>query len=273
MADRKISELNQASRVYDADYMVVVTGIDQTIPGQTTAVEKVTTKFPLSGLATWVFRVNEVVSGVSGIKITPSINNDGSVLSAKPNTVLISTTGVSYDGHTHTSNNITDFNAKVNSLVKQDLKFLNEDVKPDQITAPPGTYIHLTGVGDTSLEINLAANSKYVCELGLIVSGDTSNISGYISTTGTRESNYSLLGINGTWNYLSGTPLTTYNSSVSVTGEVLLANNIAGVYTLINKFSVNTYLNSEEQISVSFTSDNVNGAILKGSWLKAEKVI
>jgi hypothetical protein len=267
MADRKISELNQASRVWDADLMVVVTGVGQTLPNTDTPVEKVTAKFPLSGLATWIFKVNEVVSGVSGIRVTPVIGTGANPLTSKPNSVLLSTTGVSFVGHSHVANDITDFNLRVNSLVKQDLRYLNNT----RSNSSAGTFIHLTG--NNELNIPLETNKKYVCELGIIMSGNNSNITGTVSTTGTRGNNYSLLAINGTWNYLSGENPLTYNNNTSLTGQALIGHNINGVHTLVNKFSVKTYATEPDQISLSFTSNDTNGTILEGSWLKVEEVI
>jgi hypothetical protein len=268
MADRKISELNSATRVFDADYMVVVTGVNQTIPNQDVPVEKVTTKFPLSGLATWVFRVNEVVSGVSGIRVTPVIGTGGNPQNAKPNSVLLSTTGVSFVGHQHTTSDITNFNSSVNNLVEQHLKYL----ETDKTISEAGSFIHLTGLNE--LQINLPGNTKYVGELGLVMSGNNADITGMISTVETRASNYGLLGINGTWNYFSGNNSLLYNSSTPLTGQMNIANDLNGIKTLVNHFTVSTFPTEPQELSFSFTANSINNIkILAGSWLKVEKVI
>lgn len=263
MADRKISELNLASKVHDADYMVVVTGVGQLVPGQTDVFrEKVTTKFPLSGLSTWIFRVNEVVSGVSGIQVIPVINTGSNPATSKPNSITLSTTGVSFVGHTHTVASITDFSTGVSNLVQQELKYLNNDTS----TSTAGDFITLSG-----LSINLNANTKYVCELGLIMSGNNSNITGLVSSTGIASSNQNLLSVHGTWNYVSGSSL--YNSDVSLTGSYTIGNSIGDIKTLTNKFTVSTFATESDRLDIRFTSNNTDGKILQGSWFKVEKVI
>lgn len=262
MADRKISELNSAARVFDADYMVVVTGVNQLVPGSNDVyVDKVTSKFPLSGLATWSFRVNEVVSGCTGIQIIPQINTGNAI--ATPNTISICTTGVSYEGHTHTTNDITDFNAAVSGLMQQKLKFLSTETANSQA----GDFITLSG-----LSIDLANNSKYVCELGLIMHGVSSTqISGLIASTGIDGTNNNLLTVHGTWNYVSDSGL--YNSSASVTGSSMIANNLSSTQTLVTKFTTSTHATESDQLNIKFTANDTNGKILPGSWFKVEKVI
>lgn len=264
MADRKISELSLASRVYDADFMVVVTGVNQLVPGQSDVyVDKVTTRFPLSGLATWISRVNEVVSGCTGIQIIPSINTGLSP--ARPNTITICTTGVSYSGHTHTSSDITNFGSAVSGLVQQQLKFLDTETA----NSVAGTFQTLSG-----LSINVANSGKYVCELGLIMQGTASTqITGLISSTGIVASNSNLLNIYGTWNYVNSSGL--YNSSVSMTGTngARIASGLANTQTLVNRFSVSTYATESDRLDIKFTANDTDGKILAGSWFKVEKVI
>lgn len=262
MADRKISELTTASRVFDADFMVVVTGVNQLVPGSSDVyVEKVTTKFPLSGLSTWVFRINEVVSGCTGIQIVPQINTG--IGSGRPNTINICTTGVSYVGHTHTTSDITNFNSAVSGLFQQQLKLLNIQVA----NSTPGSYEALSG-----LSINLANNSKYVCELGLIMSGISSTqITGLVSSTGIAASNGNLLTVYGTWNYVSDSGL--YNSSTSVTGACSIANNLTSTQTVVTKFTAATHETESDRLNINFTANDSNGKILPGSWFKVEKVI
>jgi hypothetical protein len=264
MADRKISELSTASRVFDADYMVVVTGVNQLVPGQEDVyVEKVTTKFPLSGLSTWVFRINEVVSGCTGIQIVPQINTG--VGTGKPNTISICTTGVSYVGHTHTSSDITNFGSAVSGLMQQQLKFLSTETA----NSTAGTFQTLSG-----LSIDVANNSKYICELGLIMSGISSTqITGLISSTGIAASNNNLLTVYGTWNYVQDSGL--YNSSSSVTGTNggRIASNLTSTQTVINKFTVSTYATESDRLNIQFTANDTNGKVLAGSWFKVEKVI
>lgn len=262
MADRKISELSTASRVFDADYMVVVTGVNQLVPGQVDVyVDKVTTKFPLSGLATWTFRVNEVVSGCTGIQIIPQINTG--VGNGRPNTISICTTGVSYVGHTHTASNITDFGSAVSGLMQQQVKFLDSETA----NSVAGTFQTLSG-----LSINVANNSKYVCELGLIMGGiNTTQITGLVSSTGIAASNNNLLSVYGTWNYVQDSGL--YNSSVSITGNGKVASNLSNTQTVITKFAISTYATESDQLNIRFTANDTDGKILQGSWFKVEKVI
>lgn len=262
MADRKISELSTASRVFDADFMVVVTGVNQLVPGQSDVyVEKVTTKFPLSGLSTWIFRINEVVSGCTGIQIVPQINTG--LANGRPNTISICTTGVSYVGHTHTASNITNFNSAVSGLVQQQLKLLGNETA----NSVAGAYQTLS-----DLSINLANNSSYVCELGLIMGGvNSTQVTGMVSSTGIAASNNNLINIYGTWNYVSDSGL--YNSSTPVTGSRAIANNLTNTQTLVTKFTARTHATESDQLNIRFTANDTDGKILPGSWLKVEKVI
>jgi hypothetical protein len=266
MADRKISELSEATRVFDKDYMVVVTGIGQyKNPSDLSQgfVDYITTRVPLSGMATWTFRVNEVASGCSGIQVIPHINTG--LVPPSINKITICTTGVSFTGHTHVSNDITNFGSSVSGLVEQRINFLNSSV------TKTGT---LTDIGDLSM--NLSANTKYLCELGLIVSGTSSatRLSGIVSSTGIAASNNSLLNIYGTWNYIDTTNKLSSSTSSSVSGTTLIASGINnGDLTIVNKFTVSTFVTESDRLVIKFGTNNTDGAIKAGSWLKAEKVI
>jgi len=265
MADRKISELNQASRVFDQDYMVVVTGVGQyknpSDPSQG-FVDYVTTRVPLSGMALWTFRVNEVVSGCTGIQIIPQVNTGLNPPSI--NKISICTTGVSYTGHTHTSSNITNFGTAVSGLVEQRIKFLDTNV------SKTGTLTSLTG-----LNMDLVANTKYLCELGLIVDASSSSrFSGLVSSTGIAASNQNLLSVYGTWSYASPSNGVSYSTSTPVTGQALIGSGINnGTMTLINKFTVSTYATESDRLVIQFGTNDSDGTVKVGSWLKAEKII
>lgn len=266
MADRKISELGEARRVHDADYLVVVTGIGQfKVPSDTSQgyVDYVTTRVPISGLSTWSFRINEVVSGCSGIQIIPTINTG--LTPPSMNTIRVCTTGVSYSGHTHTSSNITNFNSSVSGLVEQRIKFLSGPV------SKTGLLTALTG-----LTLDLQPNSKYLCELGLLVGQTTATqFSGLVTTTGIGPSNNNLSNVYGTWNY-NDSDGKYRSTSTPVTGVALIASGIdTGAMTLVNKFTVSTYETEGDQLSVKFGINGASneGTVNAGSWLKAEKVI
>lgn len=268
MADRKISELGEARRVFDGDYLVVVTGIGQLkVPADPSQgyVDYVTTRVPISGLSTWSFRINEMVSGCTGIQIIPAINTG--LTPAGMNKISICTTGVSYVGHTHTSSDITNFGISVSGLVEQRIKTLTNSVSK---TGP------LTSVADLALD--LAPNTRYLCEVGLIVSGTTNStqFSGLVSSTGIAASNTNLLSAYGTWSYNERMPSDgkNYSTSTPVTGVALIASGINnGNMTLVNKFSVQTYVTEADRLTVQFGTNNTDGAVLAGSWFKAEKVI
>jgi len=267
MADRKISELGEARRVHDADYLVVVTGIGQfKVPSDISQgyVDYVTTRVPISGLSTWSFRINEVVSGCSGIQIIPTINTG--LTPPSMNTIRVCTTGVSYSGHTHTSSNITNFGSSVSGLVEQRIKFLSSDV------SKTGSLTALTG-----LTLNLEPNTKYLCELGLVVdqTSTATQFSGLVTTTGISASNTNLLNVYGTWNY-NDSDGKYRSTSTPVTGVALIASGInTGAMTLVNKFTVSTFETEGDQLSVRFGVNGVDnqGKVNAGSWLKAEKVI
>lgn len=268
MADRKISELNEAGRVFDKDYLVVVTGVGQyrnpSDPSQG-FVDLVTSRMPVSGLAAWSFRINEMVSGCTGIQIIPQINTG--LVPASINKISICTTGVSYNGHTHTSTNITDFGSAVSGLVEQRIKILTTPVNNS------GTST-LTQLNELSM--NLTPNTKYLCELGLILdqTASSSEIFGLISSTGTLAANNLLLNIYGTWTTNDITNRTTHNSSVAVSGVGVIVSGINTAKTTnINKFTVATYATEADRLLVRFTANNTDGTVLPGSWLKVEKVI
>jgi len=267
MADRKISELGEARRVFDGDYLVVVTGIGQfKNPADTSQgyVDYVTTRVPISGLSTWSFRINEMVSGCTGIQIIPAINTG--LTPPGMNKISICTTGVSYSGHTHTSNDITNFGISVSGLVEQRIKFLSNNV------SKTGLLTALTG-----LTLDLQPNTKYLCELGLVVDQifAATEFSGLVTTTGIAASNDNLLNVYGTWNY-NDSDGKYRSTSTPVTGVALIASGINnGAMTLVNKFTVSTYETEGDQLSVRFGINGASneGTVNAGSWLKAEKVI
>jgi len=268
MADRKISELGEARRVHDADYLVVVTGVGQfKVPSDPSQgyVDYVTTRVPISGLSTWSFRINEMVSGCTGIQIIPSINTNLNPPSI--NKITICTTGVSYSGHTHTVSNITNFNSSVSGLVEQRIKTLTSSVSK---TGP------LTSLPDLSMD--LTPDTRYLCEVGLIVGGTTNStqFSGLVSSTGIAASNNQLLSVYGTWNYNERMPNDgkNYSTSTPVTGVCLIGSGINnGSMTLVNKFSVKTYEREADTLTIRFGTNDADGSVLAGSWFKAEKVI
>lgn len=256
MADRKISELTQATRVHDADYLVVVTGINQ-LKNQSNPeegyVDYVTTRVPLSGLSTWSFRVNEVVSGCTGIQIIPQINTG--LVPAKINTISICATGLAYANHSHASSEISDFGSSVSGLIEQKIVVLSNNV------AKTGDQTSVSG-----LSLSLNSGTKYLCEVGIIVSGTSTStqFSGIVSSTGIEASNSNLLTVYGTWN----------GTNNPVTGLSLLATGINnGDQTLIHKFVVSTYNTESDSISFKFSTNDSDGGVKTGSWLKAEKVI
>jgi hypothetical protein len=265
MADRKISELNQATRVFDQDYMVVVTGVNQyknpSDPSQG-FVDYITTRVPLSGMALWTFRVNELVSGCTGIQVIPQVNTG--LTPPSINKISICTTGVSYVGHTHTSSNITNFGSAVSGLVEQRIKILDTNV------TKTGTLTSLN-----NLNMDLTANTKYLCELGLIVNATTSSqLSGLVSSTGIAASNQNLLSVYGTWSYNAPANSSSYSTSIPVTGRALIGSGINnGTMTLVNKFTVSTYATESDRLVIQFGTNDTDGTVNAGSWLKAEKII
>lgn len=266
MADRKISELNEAGRVFDKDYLVVVTGVGQyknpSDPSQG-FVDLVTSRVPISGLAAWSFRINEMVSGCTGIQIIPHVNTG--LFPPSMNKISICTTGVSYNGHKHTSADITDFGNAVSGLVEQQIKIL-------------GTPVSYTGAPTpvNELSINLKPNTKYLCEVGLILNQTNSStkVSGQISSTGILATNNNLLNMYGTWNTNDLTNQSIYNTSSAMSGWATIVDGInTGLTTSINKFTVSTYVTESDKLLVRFAANNVDGAVLAGSWLKAEKIV
>ena len=273
MADRKISELSLGTRVHDADFMVVVTGVNQYVdPGDPSQGFKqlVTSKIPLSGMAAWTFRINEMVSGCTGIQIIPQINTGLSP--AKMNTISICATGLALANHTHTASNITDFNSSVSGLVSQQISILETS------SAKTGTINSIP-----ELSINLLPNSKYLLELGIITSGTSSSteFSGLISTTGVDASNNNLLNVYGTWQYQEPVNLRSYATSFPVTGNinradkmVLIGSGInSGPMTIVTKFTAKTYVHESDRLSFKWGVNGTDGQVLPGSWIKAEKVI
>lgn len=266
MADRKISELSEATRVFDKDYMVVVTGIGQYKNPNDLGqgfVDYITTRVPLSGMAAWTFRVNEVVSGCSGIQVIPQINTGLNPPSI--NKITICTTGLSFAGHTHVSSDITNFNSAVSGLVEQRIKLLTSPV------IKTGVLTDLT-----ALSMDLTANTRYLCELGLVVSGTSTStqLSGIVSSTGIAASNTNLLNVYGTWNYTDTVNKLSSSTSSAITGTTLIASGINnGDLTLINKFTVSTYATESDRLIIRFGTNNTDGAIKTGSWFRVEKVI
>lgn len=263
MADRKISELVEASSVASGDVMVVVTGVN--VAGATLT----TNKFPLSGLVNHIVNINELVTAKTGIHIVPTLSN------TLPNKIELNVSGYAYTVHTHTASSITDFSEAVSGEVQQIIKFQSADL------ACTGTIL----TESSDLEIPLSANSKYLCQLGTILNmNENTDLSGIISVTGTMEVNYPT-NMYGTWTHLEidnqGHALL-HNEYRAVTGYGLLIDDVgtAGLgetYTLVNNFIVETTNNEADTITFGFVTDSTNqstsGVLKKGSWLKAEKII
>jgi len=266
MADRKISELNLGTRVFDEDYIVVVTGVNQYIdnadPGQGFK-QIVTSRVPLSGMAAWTFRINEMVNGCTGIQIIEHVNTG--LTPARMNTIDICATGLALEEHTHFASQITDFNSSVNALVSQQIAVLD-------------TVYETTGVTNDipELSVDLVPNATYLCQIGLIASGTSSSteLYGMISTTGIDASNTNLLNAYGTWHTQEPENYRSYSTSVTVTGMALIASGTTvGDMTIVNNFTVKTYATESDRISFRWYTDSTDGQILPGSWIKAEKVI
>ena len=263
MADRKISELSETSSVASGDVMVVVTGVG--VGGATLT----TTKLPLSGIMNNIVNIDEVTVGGTGIHLVNTISD------SQPNKVTINSTGLALANHTHTASQITDFSSAVSGEVQQIIKFQDLDL------ANAGKTL----VKSTDLSISLAANSKYLCQLGtrLIMNEDT-DLSGIISVTGEMSVNYPT-SLYGQWIDLeidnAGHAVSHHsNSAVSGYGKILDSVGTAGLtseYTVVNNFTVQTTNNEADTISFGFVTDSTNaatsGVLKKGSWLKAEKII
>jgi hypothetical protein len=155
----------------------------------------------------------------------------------------------------------------VSGLVEQRVKVLSTPVSKTGA---------LTSISDLSFDVT--ANTKYLCEVGLIVSGTATStqFSGLVSSTGIAASNSNLLSAYGTWNYNERTASDgkNYSTATPVTGVCLIGSGINnGNMTLVNKFTVQTYVTEADRLTVQFGTNNTDGAILAGSWFKAEKVI
>ena len=264
MADRKISELSEAQSVASGDVMVVVTGVD--VDGATLT----TNKFPLSGLINHIVNIDELTFAGTGIYLEKDLNIDS------PNLVTINVSGYAYTNHDHTASEITDFSDAVADEIQQIVKFQSTDL------AATGT----TWTPSNDLSIPLAANSKYLLELGTILVNNENNsiISGFVEITGTQRVNNPTQ-MYGTWNFLdtnSNSQSVVTNSSVAFTGYGLLVDSLDSSLnndhlTLVNHFMVETTNNEADTVSFSFATNSTNqatsGVLKKGSWIKAEKVI
>ena len=207
MADRKISELPLAQKVFDGDLMVAVTGYGQRVNPldiNSEYVSYVTTKIPVSGFVSHAVRVNEMVIGGTGIMVVPTINNLNAQ-TATPNTIRLNVTGVAFAQHNHLVSDITNFASGVSGQIQQIIRFQSADL------ASSGT----ASVASNDLKIPLAPNSKYLCELGTIFTKSESalQLSGIVNVTGAWGVNYPTQ-MYGTWNTL--TSGTTTNSSQSI---------------------------------------------------------
>jgi hypothetical protein len=263
MADRKISELSEAASVASGDYIVVVTGVG--VGGATLT----TNRFPLSGLINNIINVEEIVLQGTGIHLVNDQNDD------TPNTLTVNVSGYAYSDHDHVAADITDFSSAVSGEVQQIIKFQSADL------ANTGTVL----VESSDLTIELASNSKYLCQLGTILStNEDADVSGVISVTGTMDVNYPTQ-LYGNWKDLEidnqGHAIVHYEN-VSVTGYGLLidsvgTNGLGSSYTLVNTFTVETTNNEADTITFGFvtnsTSQATSGVLKKGSWLKAEKIL
>lgn len=263
MADRKISELSEASSVASGDLMVVVTGVG--VAGSTLT----TNKFPLSGLVNHIININELVTAKTGIHIVPTIS------ATLPNKIELNVSGYAYSQHTHLAADITDLSSAISGQVQQIIKFQNTDLPcTGKIT-----------IQSSDLVIPLSANSKYLCQLGtLLTSNEDVGLSGFVEITGTQRVNNPTQ-IYGTWNHLEvdnqGHGFV-HNNSSAMTGYGLLLDGMdssvfGNVFTVINSFIVETTNNEADTITIGIATDSTNsatsGVLKKGSWLKAEKII
>jgi hypothetical protein len=263
MADRKISELVEASSVASGDVMVVVTGVG--VAGATLT----TNKFPLSGLVNHIVNINELITAKTGIHIVPTIS------ATLPNKVELNVSGYAYTVHTHTASQITDFSSAVSGEVQQIIKFQSSDL--------PCTGKLL--VKSSDLTIPLSANSKYLCQLGTILTNNEDiSLSGFVEITGTQRVNNPTQ-IYGTWSHLEvdnqGHGFL-HNDSSAVTGYGLLldgmdASAFSNPFTVINNFVVETTNNEADTVTIGIATNSTDqatsGVLKKGSWLKAEKII
>lgn len=266
MADRKISELSYADGIAGSDIFVVVTGVD--IQNATLT----THKFPLSGITNNLINIDELFVGGTGLHVQATTYTDGS----QPNTIRVDTTGLAYANHEHTYDQISNFGEGVSGLVQQIIAYQSLDAIVDGAT-DGATH------QSTDLNISLAANSKYVCELGLVlVSDEDVDISGAINADASWALNYTTK-IAGTWNHLEPDSFghaPVHNSFDSIAGTGLICDGMKSAgfnrpHTLINKFTAETTNSVADNLSFTFAipSTSAEVKILKGSWFKAEKII
>jgi len=264
MADRKISELAGAPSVASGDVIVVVTGVG--VGGSTLA----TKSLPMSGIMNHVVKIDELTTGGTGIFLNKGIYSD------IPNDIKINVTGLAFDGHTHTASQITDFAGAVSGEVQQLIKFQETDLAVTDTTLTEST----------DLSIPLAANSKYLCQVGtrLLMNEDT-DLYGRIKVTGEMTVNYPT-SLYGEWKKLihEAGNILVHHTSTSVSGDGKILNQIGSaaggltdVHTIVHEFTAQTTNNEADTISFAFYTDSTNpstsGVLKKGSWLKAEKII
>lgn len=273
MADRKISELPLAQKVFDGDLMVAVTGYGQRVNPldiNSEYVSYITTKIPVSGFVANAFRINELVTNGTGIYVVPTINN-ANPLTATPNTISLNVTGVAFAQHTHTISDISNFASGVSGQIQQIICFQDTDL------STTGNAM----VMSTGLRIPLAANSKYLCELGTILTSSDAalQLSGLITVTGAWDVNYPTQTYGGWTNIVSGNINPSANNMAQY-GLLLgpISSSATGSpYTVINKFTVVTTNMEADTIGFAFTTNNsstaVSGTLKRGSWFKAEKIL
>ena len=264
MADRKISELSETAAVASGDVIVVVTGVG--VGGATLT----THKLPLSGIIRDIVNVNELVTAGTGVHAVATTST------TDVNKLAINVSGYAYTSHTHTSSDITDFGSSVSGLIEQNIKFQSVDL------AATGKLT----VASTDLVIPLAANTKYLCELGtVLVNNENATVmSGLVEITGTTRVNNPTQ-MYGTWNTLdtnSSTQAVVTNTTNSISQSGALHDALDGslnnnTITLVNSFVVETTNNEADTATFKFATDSSNqstsGVLKKGSWFKAEKVI
>tara|TARA_B100002019_G_scaffold227985_1_gene201221 strand:+ start:531 stop:1325 length:795 start_codon:yes stop_codon:yes gene_type:complete len=264
MADRKITELSEAASIASGDVIVVVTGVG--VGGATLTTNKV----PLSGLTNHIVNIEELITSHTGIHLVSTKS------STAKNTLEINVSGYAYTDHTHVAANVTDFSSAVSGEVQQLIKFQTSDL------ANTGMLLS-DGSGDLSIE--LAPNSKYVCQLGTrLMCNEDTDVSGIISVTGEMSVNYPT-NLYGEWKDLeidAAGHAVVHHESTSVSGYGKLidsvgTNGLGATYTLVNEFTVETTNNEADTISFAFITNSADqatsGVLKKGSWLKAEKII
>ena len=264
MADRKISELAEAASVASGDVMIVVTGVG--VGGATLTTKKI----PLSGLTNNIVNIEELIVSTTGLHLIENKVSNGK------NTLEINVSGYAYTDHTHTASEVTDFASASSGVTEQNIKFQSADL----------TAVDRTTVASTDLVIPLAANTKYLCELGTIIvnNENATTISGFVEITGTTRVNNPTQ-MYGTWNTLDtnantqGVVTNTINpisKSGALTDSLDSTLNNQAV-TLVNTFMVETTNNESDTATFKFAHDSAdagtNAILKKGSWFKAEKVI